>query len=65
MCARNGLGAEALAFSPDGRFLAVSLGFGAHWIDLATGKEVWSSPRQSIGMNAIAVSPDSRDPPRL
>ncbi len=54
----NGLGAEALAFAPDGRHLALSLGFAARMIDVATGKEVWSSPKQPVGMNAIAVSPD-------
>jgi WD40 repeat protein/beta-lactamase regulating signal transducer with metallopeptidase domain len=51
-------GAQALAFAPDGRHLAVSLGFAARLIDVATGKELWCSPKQSVGMNAIAVSPD-------
>ena len=56
--AENRLGAEALAFTPDGRSLAVSLGFAARMIDVATGKEVWRSPKQPMGMNAVAVSPD-------
>ncbi|HZW33235.1 MAG TPA: M56 family metallopeptidase [Isosphaeraceae bacterium] len=55
---QDSIGAEALAFAPDGRHLAVSLGFAARMIDVATGKEVWSSPKQPVGMNAIAVSPD-------
>ncbi len=52
------LGAEALAFTPDGRHLALSLGFAARMIDVATSKEVWCSPKQPVGMSAIAVSPD-------
>ncbi len=56
--ARDRLGAEALAFFPDGRHLALSLGFAARKIDVAAGGEVWCSPKQSVGMNAIAVSPD-------
>jgi WD40 repeat protein/beta-lactamase regulating signal transducer with metallopeptidase domain len=55
---RNDVGAEALAFAPDGHHLALSMGFAARMIDVATGKEVWSLPEQPIGMNAIAVSPD-------
>ena len=55
---QNRLGAEALAFAPDGRYLALSLGFAARMIDVATGKEVWRSATQPVGMNAIAVSPD-------
>jgi len=55
---QNRTGAEALAFAPDGRHVAVSLGFVARMIDVATGKEVWCSPNQGVGMNAIAVSPD-------
>lgn len=54
---QNGLGAEALAFFPDGR-LALAQGFAARTIDPATGKELWRSPKQPVGMNAIAVSPD-------
>ena len=52
------LGAEALAFTRDGRRLAVSLGFAARMIDVATGKEVRRFPKQPVGMNAVAVSPD-------
>ena len=36
----------------------MSLGFAARKIDVATGNEVWRSPKQPVGMNAIAVSPD-------
>ena len=52
------LGAEALAFAADGRHLAVSLGFAARMIDVATGNEVRRFPKQPLGMNAVAVSPD-------
>jgi WD40 repeat protein/beta-lactamase regulating signal transducer with metallopeptidase domain len=55
---QNRLGAQALAFAPDGRHLALSLGFAARMIDVATGKEVWQSGTQPVGMNAIAVSHD-------
>jgi WD40 repeat protein len=55
---QNRTGAEALAFAPDGRQVVVSLGFAARMIDVATGKEVWCSPKQPVGMNAIAVSPE-------
>ena len=55
---QNRLGAQALAFAPDGRHLALSMGFAARLIDVATSKEVWCSPKQPVGMNAIAVSPD-------
>ena len=49
---------EALAFTRDGRQLAVSLGFAARVIDVATGNELRRSPKQPVGMNAVAVSPD-------
>ena len=52
------LGAQALAFTADGRRLAVSLGFAAAIIDVATGKEVRRFPKQPVGINAVAVSPD-------
>ena len=52
------VGAQALAFTPDGRQLAVSMDFAACVLDVATGKEVRRFPKQSIGMNAVAVSPD-------
>ncbi len=52
------VGAEALAFTHDGRQLAVSMNFAARMIDVTTGKELRRFPKQSIGMNAIAVSPD-------
>ena len=42
----------------DGRHLAVSLGFAARMIDVATGNEVRRFPKQPVGMNAVAVSPD-------
>ncbi len=52
------LGAQALAFFADGRRLALSLGFQARVIDVATGKEVWRSSKLPVGINAIALSPD-------
>jgi WD40 repeat protein/beta-lactamase regulating signal transducer with metallopeptidase domain len=52
------LGAEALAFTGDGRRLAVSLGFAARVIDVATGNELSRTPKQPVGMNAVALSPD-------
>jgi WD40 repeat protein/beta-lactamase regulating signal transducer with metallopeptidase domain len=51
-------GAEALAFTGDGRRLAVSLGAAARMIDVATGNEVRRFPKQPVGMNGVAVSPD-------
>jgi WD40 repeat protein/peroxiredoxin len=56
--AEGPVGAEALAFAPDGRQVAVSMTFAAHTIDVATGKGKRRFPKQSIGMSAIAVSPD-------
>ncbi len=55
---QNHQAAKALAFSSDGRRLAVSLGFAARVIDMATGNEVRRFPKQPVGINAVAVSPD-------
>ena len=51
-------GAEALAFAPDGRHLAAPLGYAVRMIDVATGQEACASPKQPVGMNAVAVVSD-------
>jgi WD40 repeat protein/beta-lactamase regulating signal transducer with metallopeptidase domain len=51
-------GVDALAFTRDGRRLALNLGYAARMIDTQTGELVRQFPKQSIGINALALGRD-------
>jgi TonB family protein len=49
------------AFSPDGRFLVVTLGSVARVVELATGKKITDLARQRTTVNQASFSPDGKN----
>ena len=54
----DGQGVDSLAFTRDGRRLAFALGLAARIIDAQTGELVRQFPKQSVGINALALGRD-------
>ncbi len=54
----DGLGTTSLAYSGDGRWLALVVGFAARIIDAQTGEIVQQFPKQAVGINRIALGRD-------
>ncbi len=50
----------AMAYSPDGKHLAVAVYYGLWVYDLATGKEVWNALGYDYGSMHLAYSPDGK-----